>query len=226
MRTENDIINAHFVQVAKHSTPNNSPNSGQLKGAGRLPVLLWCLITYIGSEAVKVIFRKDFGKGGLRLDLIIISSLLFAGVSVYAFYQSLIINDSERQTGTSDSNFVTGILYAILCLYVLIVGISRYYKSRKSEDIPENYLGTSFLIGPFFKGTWRIEKIQFYAEPLLTLAIGISFCFVDLIAGIPLVFCGISTWVREAMLRFYLPNETNEPPKQPSFHSTQRHEAQ
>lgn len=210
-RTEDDIIAAHYAQLAKNSPFTGGANrSGGITGAGLLPILFWCLLTFIGSEAVKVVFRKNFGKGSLRLDLIVVSSLIFAGTAIFAFQQSMLEYDSQRYTGTSDTNLVTGILYTVLFFYVLIVGVSCYRKSKKNRNRPERYQGDSYLLSPFFKGKWKEEHIQFYAEPLVVIAFGTAFCFVDFIAGIPLLFCGLSIWVREALMRYYLPKNTDE----------------
>jgi hypothetical protein len=182
------------VRTAGESIFDNQPLApGKQSADDRLMIIILGILVFVGREAVNVVFRRNFGAAGINVPRLILCSILFTSISVLAFFQVDSTDEFATETGTSDSHFITGMLYIIMALYVLIKGIVHRTKAIKNGNF-SNYRGDSYLLGFLKKDGWKQQTIQNMAEPLLTLAIGSCLCFYDLLAGIPLIFCAVSVW--------------------------------
>lgn len=172
---------------------NQPPAPGKPSADDRLMIIMLGILVFAGREAVSVVFRKNFGAAGINIARLILCFLLFSGISTIAFFQVNSTDEFATETGTSDSHFITGMLYVTLALFVLVKGIAQRTKAIKNGNF-SNYGGDSYLLSFLIKDGWKQQTIQNLAEPLLTLAIGVVLCFFNLLAGIPLIFCAISVW--------------------------------
>ena len=166
----------------------------------KLALTIIGILAFVGYEAVKVLYRKNFGMTTGSFIRLGICFLCFGGIAAISF--SCMNSDSSfaTESGTSDSHLVVGIIYSVLAFTVLIKGIV----SRNRKD---NFTsGYSNVLGFLLKEGWSESLVQNLAEPLLTLSIGIAVCMFDLLGGVPLIFCAISTWANLAFEKFFPDN--------------------
>jgi len=159
----------------------------------RLVLAIAGLLVFIGVEAIKTFCRKDFAvtqRGMLRF---VFCFLAFGGIAAFSFSM---INSRESyaiQYGTPQSHLVTGLVYAVTALYILITGMLQFTATRDgSPGLTLN--GRSYLLGFLTKDGWKESTIQNLAEPLLLIAIGTALCFYDPYGGVPFIFCGAAVW--------------------------------
>ena len=168
----------------------NIPDSmdGKKSGGFKLTLAILGILAFIGNEAVKVLFHKNFGmtKGAIvRLTLCFFS---FGCIAVL-FFLSLDANDSlATEYGSPGSHLVMGIFYSVLAVTILIKGIA--YRNK----FDEHNVGDSTLLSFLKKDGWSQKKIQNIAEPLFVIILGATICLFDLIGGLPIIFCALSTW--------------------------------
>lgn len=164
------------------------------KGAQtRLMLVAIGLLAFVGVEAVKVVFRKNFGTNGISILKLVIASIAFGLISFAAFgiYGSESIEDSEF--GSQDSFLYMAIFYAFFTIYILFKGVTE--KGRANNNVHENYRGDSSILGFLIKEGWTQAKVQNLAEPLFTLALGVFLMAINIFWGLPLIFCAISVWL-------------------------------
>lgn len=192
MYNSNDLLKKMTGQAAKHMVDVTGEENGS--AIFRLLLTICGILIIVGAEAVKIVYRKNFGVAGFDIFKLIACVLCLGGVSALAFEQVNSFDNFALESGTNTTHFITGILYALLALYVLVVGIVHAVKAAKDNQ-HANYNGESNLLG-FLLKEWRSEEaIQYGAEPVLTIAIGIFLLGFNKLAGWPIIFCGISVWV-------------------------------
>lgn len=170
----------------------------KLLGIYSLIALIFSLI--MGAEAIRAAYRKKYGIDRERGAKAILAFLFFAGVAVLSFAA---MNDPEEYNFIpekypigrpgSDMNFITGMLFGMLALYILTKTIIYWTKTAQKKISPDSE-GTSLLAQYSFFKSYNTKDLFFKAEPLITIAIGLVYCIFDLIGGVPLVFCGIAVW--------------------------------
>lgn len=169
----------------------NIPDSidGKKSGGFKITLAILGILAFIGNEAVKVLFHKNFGMTKAAFIRLALCFFCFAGISVISFISIYSTDNFAKDYGTPDSHLIMGIVYSVLAFTILIKGIT----GRNTYD--EHYVGDSNLLGFLKKeGWWNQERIQNLAEPLLVITLGTTICFFDLIGGLPLIFCAVSTW--------------------------------
>ena len=174
----------------------DSTNEKNSAAQTRLILAGIALLTFVGAEAVKILFRNNFGSKGinlLRAFLCLVGFGLISAGCIAAWFQS----DSPdlEQIGSPKSFLLAGIFYAILGIYVFAKAIVQ--KARAKDLVHPQYRGDSYLLSFLMKSGWSQAKVQNLAEPLLTLAIGIFPTPVNLLWGIPLLFCALSVWLHQ-----------------------------
>lgn len=164
-------------------------------------LLILVLLTYVGVELVKILFRRRFGKKGLRSAKLLFVGLALAVVSIIGFVQYFDPNEVDQfWLGSKNIALVTGVFYAALVLYVAIKGFRE--KGRVNlYSTPEYYRGTSTVLGFLIQSGWKPSSVQNLAEPLLLLAIGVSLLSTSLLLGLPLIISAISYWIHLAAER-------------------------
>lgn len=196
MKNSDDVfesLGGSFFKYLIDSTDDKN-KSAQM----RLMLVAMAILAFVGVEAVKVIFRNNFGSKGLSLFRVILSAIAF-GVITGVSYTMWMENSSDmREFGSPMSFIMTACFYALLTIFVLVKGIVQKTKKPNDEVHPQ-YRGDSVLLGFLMKEGWSQAKVQNLGEPLLTLALGIFLSAVNLIWGIPIIFCAISVWLHLIM---------------------------
>lgn len=163
----------------------------------RLMLVALAILAFVGVEAVKVIFRSNFGSKGLSLFKVILSAIAFGVISgvCYSIWKD---NPSDMsEVGSPRSFILTAGFYAVFAVFILVKGIMQ--KTKPNDEVHPQYRGDSTLLGFLMKDGWSQAKVQNLAEPLLILALGAFLSAVNLFWGIPLVFCAISVWLHMIM---------------------------
>ena len=186
----------HFIdsQPSESNTGkgNNENRPAQLKLILTLIALAAFITLLVGAEGVKVVFRRNFGKGGINLFRIILCSLGFFSVAIASF---TIIADNDASVPfmiSSHSFLVTAIIFTLLGIYTLEQGIRAWRTARTSTLT--FYKGDNYRLNFLVQKGWSERKIQNVAEPLIVINLGIWFCFFNLLGGLIFIICGLSVW--------------------------------
>lgn len=155
------------------------------------------ILAFVGVEAVKVVFRKNFGSKGLSLTKIILSSIVFGGLAWFSYNYWQNPDEISSDMGSEISFEIATFFYGFLGVFILIRGIIQ--KAKPNEKVHYNYRGDSGLLGFLVKDGWSQAKVQNFAEPLFVLALGVFLSAVNLVLGVPLMFCAVSVWLHMLM---------------------------
>ena len=147
------------------------------------------ILAFVGYEAVKITYRKNFGMTPLAWLRFVLCLLCFAGASVASFFWANSTDDFAKGAATPNAHIASGIFFAALTLILLVKGIKG-----ASKTVDKNYNGDSNVLKFLMKEGWSQKKIQYLAEPLLTLVIGLVFCTYNYFAGAAIMFCALSSW--------------------------------
>lgn len=160
------------------------------------------LLTYVGVDVVKIIFRKNFGRKGFNLFKVILGAIAFGAIAWVNFDFSTSENPTMGDISFSPSVlFITAIFYGIVTLYLLAKGIME--KMRNVKTIHEAYRGDSIYFDFLVNEGWSPAKVQNVAEPLTLLGLGVFLSAVNPFWGVPLIFCALSVWVYLLFEKFY-----------------------
>ena len=151
------------------------------------------ILLFVGDEAVKLIFRKGFGSKGVHWWKVLLCILTFGAIGYYSLeigtneYESTSVADM----GSQYSFLITGVFYYLLAAWLFYKG----FLQRRNRSAEKYYRGDSillaFLIG---KGwNWSQAQVQNLAEPLMLFCTGALFSAANLVLGIPLMFCALSS---------------------------------
>ncbi len=194
MKNDDDIFKGLVGQALK--TAPDATNEKNNSAIIRLSLAILGILAYLGVEAIKVTFRSNFGREGMNLFKVILSSLVFGVISYCAF------NFEEFDLvglGTPLSFKVTGFFYALWAVFVLLKGFYENSKAQATTHFPPHYQGDSNLLGFLVDDNWSQSRVQAIAEPLLTFGLGVFLSAVNLVWGLPIVFCAISVWIHQAV---------------------------
>ena len=200
MKQSEDIFSTLVRMLVKNVVlPDEKEGKNSSKQENLILLLLLAVLAFVGSEAVKVIFRNNFGRGALNGFKIILCSLIFWVIAYFAFSYSTELGHAEPkgeniEIGYPKTFFFTSIFYLILGFFVLIKGFMNIAKSSRNPQINPLYKGDSYLL-EFLLNTGRSQKgVQNLEEPFSVLSIGVFFSGFNYLLGLPLVFCAISVW--------------------------------
>ncbi len=199
MNSSNSIYTGTVVNIAKKA-PQLANKQTRKSTLIEIFFFLILILIFVGDEAVKVAFRKNFFINKISFTKIIICISLFGYIS----YLSLTGTDFNFGVDSENSSsilFITGILYLALSLYILIKTILIMIKSNPDPD----YLGDSSLLSFLKDYGWSELKIRYLGEPLYTLIIGGFLFLYSELAGIPIIICGVSVWIH-ALMQLMIPN--------------------
>lgn len=161
----------------------NEANPGRLLTAMFLFVVAFL---FVGVEALKILFRRNFSSETVSIGQIIIASLAFMGWGYLCFHLEDQGSNNETYVGLT----TVGWFYLIFGFIVLARGIFEWQKSYDKKN--GTLLGESMLLG-FLKNSWWNEyRLKMIAEPLTVFAIALPLTAMNFYLGTPLVFCGIS----------------------------------
>jgi hypothetical protein len=171
----------------------------------KVPLAVIGVLAFVGNEAVKVLFRRNFTFSPLGWIRMVICVLCFGGISAISF---VCVNSKESfalKSASPDAHLASGVFFAILAITVLIKGLKHADKHSLYE-----YSGDSVLLSFLKKDNWKEPYIQNFAEPFLVLAIGISFTFFDYFAGTTIIFCALSVWANALFDMFFKASSMEE----------------
>lgn len=183
-----EALGMGFFQYLIAST-NKGSNSSKIK----LFLAFLAILAFVGVEAVKIVFRKNFGVKGISTLRLAISIIIFGMISSFGFVEYYAPTDLSKGYGHS-SFLAMGVLYAILTTYLIVKGWIE--KTKSSNVLNEYYRGDSVILAFLMKGEkgWKQSTVQNFAEPVLMLALGFFFFSINPFLGIPIAFCGLSVW--------------------------------
>lgn len=195
MSNSNNLFEMLFKIALKGIfNPPSSSNPKDNRGENELMLALLGLLAFVGADAVKVVFRKNFGIKGLNLIKVVLASIAFGAISYFAFHFSQVDTEINLDYGSHKSYHLAGVFYAILSLYVLVTGIYHKARAAKLNFHPE-YRGDSFLLASLIeKNGWKQSTVQNWIEPLIVVTLGGLISISNLLWGLPIVFCGLSVW--------------------------------
>lgn len=193
--------------IFRPSTPGTE-NRGLLAALG--------LFAFVGEEAVQVLFRKDFGKDGLDRLRLVLCFILFEILAAICFLTWHYADHPLENIGSEQSFVWAGIFYLILGFVVLQKG-SRDYEKALASKKPYKYTGDSALLEFLASEGWSQSKIQNFWEPIFVIGIGTFLSFINLLWGIPVIYCGLSVWICNILDRLFLEPPNSQNPGQSSF---------
>ncbi len=189
MAHRDDLNKRMLGQMIVESMKDKKDKTAQL----RIQLLAIGILAFIGEEAVQVVFRKNFGAQGLSRWRIVLCVILFELIAVACFAMS---QAGEEMPIASPASFIlAGLFYLLLGVYVIWKGWADWREAQSNTQVHPHFAGESNLLSFLIKDGWSQSKVQYLAEPLLVIAIGVLFCGINIFWGIPLIYCGISVWV-------------------------------
>lgn len=147
------------------------------------------ILGFVGNEAVKILFRRNFGMSLMAWVRVVICTLCFAILSIVSFV-AVTTPEEFNNAGTKGGHLFSGFLFAILTFAVLIKGIMQF--NKKADPA---YSGESNILGFLSEDGWRKKTIQNLFEPVFVLTVGITLCLFDYIGGSAIIFCALSVWL-------------------------------
>jgi hypothetical protein len=195
--------------------------NGGNPASNRMAWTILAMLSFVGEEAVQIVFRKNFGIGGLSVLRIVVCFLLFELVAVLCFFLGTHPMESRAVIGSSASFTWAGMFYVVLGFIVLIKGFMGMAKAKKSNRF-DKFTGESAILSFLGKDGWSQSRIQNVAEPVLTLAVGVALSFVNILWGVVIIYCGISVWACKVMDAIFLepsdPQPTSQQQQGRNFH--------
>ena len=207
MSQSDDVFKKLSGEVVKNyieSTDEKNEKANMLFWYSLLGVLF-----FVGSEAAKVIFRKNFGKKGIGTTKLLLCSIVFILIGIFAFFLSKSNNHSlvvENQT----EFLIAAVFYIILGVYVLVKGLGAVEKAKNNDSAAPNYKGDSELLSFLITEGVQQNTVQNLAEPFLLIVLGLFLASFNYILGIPLIFCGVSVWVEQVLEKIFGVNQVQE----------------
>jgi hypothetical protein len=212
MKNRDELTNRLGGQMVADAMRGTKDKPAQI----RLVFTAIALLAVIGEEGVQVIFRKNFGEKGLNPFRVVACSLFFGLVSFTAF-MSVAETASHLFEGSPTTFILTGIFYLILALVTLIKGF-RAMKEAENSSKPIDFAGESDLLSFLAeeRGWWNQPRIQNLAEPGFILVLGFFLSAINLLWGIPLIYCAVSVWINKVVEMIFLDTTDQGQPKQPT----------
>lgn len=209
-----------FKKISGEVVKNYLEPSDNKSANTRFWYALLGVLFFVGSEAVKVIFRKNFGKKGIDTTRIVLCSIVFILIGVFAFFLSKSNNHSfaaENQT----EFLIAAIFYIILSVYVLVKGFGAIEKAQKNDNAAPNYKGDSELLSFLITEGGNQSTVQNLAEPFLLIVLGLFLASFNFLLGLPLMFCGVSVWVEQVLEKIFGVNQVQETLNQKGYNQNQ-----
>ena len=189
------LFGSTFVKQTNFGQPHDNRNFYALLG----------ILAFVGSEAVKIVFRKNFGMTRLAWVRYVLCILCFAIISAVSFYMVSSNYDFAKKSASPNAHLSSGIIFAVLAITVLIKGIKD---ANKNVNLHND--GDSNVLGFLRKEGWKLTTIQNFAEPMLTLLIGIFLLTYDYFGGSAIIFCAISSWLGVLFDKFFQPSSMED----------------
>lgn len=179
-------------------TASQIPNSDGKDNGAVLRFLMWvAVILFVaGSEPLKVLLRKNIGKGSLGMKSLLISALAYFAWSYYLFGQL----ENKNITDLDSSIYLpTIVFYVIFGLAITALGFMEGFKRDYSK-----YRGDSIFFKSLVKeGILTSIQVQIFVEPFVCIAIGIILTCIHAYLGVPFLITSISFLINE-LYQFYV----------------------
>lgn len=215
----NGLVGKAFNEAINSTQKDNNP------AYVRLFLALTGILFFVGAEAVKVFFRKNFGIKGINIIQLIICCICFLGLGILGILQFLFpekIFLYDELGITASSYLITGIAYIFLAVYLLRKGILERYKAQKTQNLSD-FRGEPDVLKVLADKGWSQNKMRYLAEPMYTLLLGLVMALYNPIGAIPLVFCALSVWGHAVMEFLFMQNpfQPDLTPQQATMQSPQ-----
>jgi hypothetical protein len=168
---------------------------------------LCIVLAIVGSEAVKVIMRKNYGARGVDLVFLWISIVIFFIVGVMGLVSTTLFIDSiEDRGGLFKNNYffvVSGLIAACFYFILSYLLIKKAILIKRIRKIDTSfYEGDSKYLDGLIISGWKENTVKNVSEPFLVICIGIFLASFLTFFCLPIIFCGISIWVRQLAIKF------------------------
>jgi hypothetical protein len=171
----------------------NSTNEGNKSSEIRLGLALTGMLLFVGNDAVKIIFRKNFGIGTVGIIRLILLVLIFTALGI--LFMNIGEIDNDYISVSTNSFSITGIVYVGLAAFILFRGVQHIKQSNKLNIHPDDEGEANLLSFLQEQYGWKQVNIQYFAEPFYTLFIAALLFFYNPIGAIPLAVCALSVWL-------------------------------
>lgn len=156
-------------------------------------LMLSAALLVLGSQAMLVLFRTNFGQKVIKKWAITLSSLSFIGwgwlTFLLAFYTSSEVDLAIL--GGEIGCYFTSVFYVAFGVLIYFIGNNEIKKSNLLE-LPPYFRGDSVLLGFIDKTGNNQGYIQKVAEPLILLSLGVFFSAFSYMLCLPVFYCLIS----------------------------------
>ncbi len=205
MSNTDENFNALTGKAGKEIIEASNPNNNA--AAIRLFITLFGIVIFLGNDAVKIIFRKNFGMAtGSFIRLLILSAILLI-LGIYLSSGTGTIEVPGYEWGSPLSYIVTGILFIILSPFLLYKGV-KYWQNPVRANVHPDYEGESNLLSFLHKDySWSEGLIKYFAEPFYVLLLGVLYFIFNPFGGIIIGTCAISVWLFPVLKSFFPPME-------------------
>lgn len=181
--------------AGSNRTPSTS--SKTLFTSVKIMLVILAILLFVGAEAVKVVFRTNFGSKSINPYKLVLCAACFLAMGLFSI--SVIYENEFLISNFGLFSFIaTGIFYIFLSLFILIKGFRQKKNAERSSDFSE-YEGNSYILSFLADEGWPQKKIKTLAEPLLCIAVGFFFSPINPFLGIPIIFCGLSVWLYQVI---------------------------
>jgi hypothetical protein len=204
MREQDRIVRTKLVDVITRigdgdqgPKPTTGGSIGQFKFAVHSALLLGAVLTIVGSETIKLLFRRKLGRNETSYQSTVLIFCVFVGYGLLCIYCPDTFDLPFLQITDVDYNTTyVGLIYILLALTLLLEGLTSQSTARKkTSNIPPDDIGESILFRNLDKKTENRLIIRNVYEPGIFLLVGIMEFPYTYILGAPLIICALSFWI-------------------------------
>jgi hypothetical protein len=178
------------------------------KASSTFQLLLLGILLFVGADAMKVLFRTNFGSKSISLLRIGIASLIFFLWGVICLAIAMFIKNQRAidfflLNGGQPALYIIAVFYFVLSFSVFRIGSVERSISKQSERFIYDP-GISLLFGYLVSAGFSELKVQMMVEPFFIFSVGIALSCINLFLGVPIVICGISLLAYELYEKYFL----------------------
>lgn len=213
------LENEFFSQLTKQALRDSNAPMEDTKASDRFTWALIGILAFVGVEAVKVTFSNDFKKRGVNTIRLFVCAACFIALAALAFYLHGKPIQETAKYGLAGSFIPVAIFHIFFATFILVKGFKGIRKAEepvisiplldkhfpainygnKGNSKTARHRGDSHLLSFLLKDGWSEDAIRYFAEPVTFIAIGTGLSFINLLWGLPIVFCGLSVWIHQIM---------------------------
>ena len=195
------------IHIAKHLLKHSlSSNEIKKNSNNKVSLLVIALLGFSGEEAVKVLFHKDIGLKGLGIIRLIFYILCLLSLGAYEL--DLYYNSDVADLDQPSKPLFGGIVLIAFASLIAVRSVIHYRLALRLNN-RSSHTGDPQLLSFLLKGNWDVSLVNYLAEPLLLMSLGIGIYFIDWIAGLAVIACSVSVWL-SYFTRYFLFADTIE----------------